>query len=109
MALVAVVRPEDAGRECTYCGEPYHLRCAHCHRAGEPYEYKGQVYDGLIARKGEKLCRSCADTIGAVEGVDFTVVDHGREIHCNTVRDADLVTPIAAAYRYPDYRRPSRR
>jgi predicted RNA-binding Zn-ribbon protein involved in translation (DUF1610 family) len=109
MALLAVVRPEDADRECTFCGEPYHLRCAHCHRPGVPYEYKGQVYDGLIAYKGEKLCRSCEETISAIEGVNFIVVDHGQEFLHNTVRDADLVTPIAAEYRYPDYRRPRRR
>jgi hypothetical protein len=109
MALVATVRPEDADRECTYCGEPYHLRCAHCHRPGTPYEYKGEVYDGLTAYKGEKLCSACLDAAGAAEGVNIHVIDRGGvDYVTNTVRDADLATPIAAAYRYPDYRRPRR-
>jgi hypothetical protein len=84
----------------------------HCHRPGQPYEYRGITFDGLTAYKGEKLCDSCRDRIMAAEGVSIRHVDPLRGIDhvCNTVRDADLVTPIAARYR-PEYadRRLSRR
>jgi hypothetical protein len=100
----------DDELECTYCGEPYHQRCMHCHRPGKPYEYRGQQFDGLIAYKGERLCKGCCEAVSAIEGINIRVVDRGGVDYVyNTVRDADLVTPIAAAYRYADYRAPGRR
>ena len=82
-------------RECTFCGESYHKACMHCHRPGVPYEYKGQQFDGLVARKGERLCSACAEAAGKAEGIDILVIDGrpGREPYVyNTVRDADLAT-----------------
>lgn len=75
---------------CGYCGEPYHRQCFHCHRPGVPYEYKGIAFDGLIARKGERLCRGCADQAYEAEGVDILVVDDRITVPpyvYNTVRD----------------------
>jgi hypothetical protein len=94
----------DSALECTYCGLPYHKRCMHCHRPGVPYVYHGIEFDGLTAYKGERLCPGCRDAIMAVEGVDIRVTGMGGiDFVHNTVRDADMVTPIAAAYRYADY------
>jgi hypothetical protein len=87
-------RLPDSAKTCTYCGEPYHGRCMHCHRAGVPYEYRGVTFDGLTAYKGEKLCPACRDAIMAVEGVDILVVDDRPSIPpyvVNTVRDRDVV------------------
>lgn len=97
----------DAELECTACGKPYHRQCMHCHRPGVPYVYHGIEFDGLTAYKGERLCPGCRDAIMAVEGVNIRVTDPLRGIDYvhNTVRDAGMVTPIAAAYRpeYADY------
>jgi hypothetical protein len=71
-------------------------RCDHCNAPGQPYEYRGQKFSGLIARKGERLCRPCCDAIGKIEGVDILVTDGRPGIPdriYNTVRDADLVFP----------------
>lgn len=79
---------------CTYCGEPYHRQCMHCHRPGVPYDYRGITFDGLIARKGERLCRSCAGAAHEAEGVNILVVDDRPSIPpyvVNTVRDRDVV------------------
>jgi hypothetical protein len=104
MADIPPGRIPDSEKECTYCGALYHKRCMHCHRAGEPYTYHGIEFDGLTAYKGEKLCPGCRDAIMAVEGVNIHVVGRGGIDHVyNSVRDADLVTPIAAAYRYADW------
>lgn len=103
-------RKRDDELECTFCGEPYHKRCMHCHRPGEPYEYRDQQFDGLIACKGERLCRGCYEAISAIEGINIRVIDRGGiDYVYNSVRDADLVTPVAAAYRYADYRPANRR
>jgi hypothetical protein len=98
-------RKADAELECTHCGEPYHKRCMHCHRPGVPYEYRGVTFDGLTAYRGERLCKSCLDAAMKAEGTNIRVTDELRGIDTvyNSVRDADLVTPIAAAYRYPDW------
>jgi hypothetical protein len=102
---------QDHELECTLCGEPYHKRCMHCHRQGEPYEYRGIQFDGLVAYKGERLCKGCYEAVSAIEGINIRVIDPLRGIDYvhNSVRDADLVTPIAAAYRYRDYPRAPRR
>jgi hypothetical protein len=78
---------------CGYCGEPYHKRCFHCHRLGVPYEYRGITFDGLIARKGERLCSACADRACEAEGIDILVVDDRPSVPpyvYNTVRDRDV-------------------
>jgi hypothetical protein len=35
--------------------------CSWCGRPGEPYEYKGVRFDGLVACQGDRLCKRCAD------------------------------------------------
>jgi hypothetical protein len=78
---------------CSYCGDPYHRCCFHCHRPGVPYEYRGITFDGLVARKGERLCRACADRAYEAEGIDILVVDGRPSIPpyvVNTVRDRDV-------------------
>jgi hypothetical protein len=85
---------DDAEVECTYCGEQYHGLCTRCHRAGVPYSYKGQTFNGLCASRGERLCRACRDTRMETEGVDILVIDGRPQIPTyvyNTVRDRDLV------------------
>ena len=85
---------DDRDVECTLCGEPYHGLCTWCHRPGVPYDYKGQHFSGLCARKGERLCHPCRDAAMDAEGVDILVVDGRPQIppHVyNTVRDRDLV------------------
>jgi len=100
----------DDELECTLCGEPYHKRCMHCHRPGEPYEYKGIQFDGLVAYRGERLCKGCYEVISSAEGINIRVIDRGGiDYVYNSVRDADLVTPIAAAHRYADFPRSRRR
>ena|ERR1700728_2681836 len=85
-------RKADSELECSYCGEPFHGRCMHCHRPGVPYEYKGITFDGLHACKGERLCSPCLDVASAAEGVNILVVDGRPSIPpyvFNTVRDRD--------------------
>lgn len=68
--------------------------CDHCSRAGEPYEYRGRRFDGLVSNRGERLCPTCADRVLATEGVDVQVTTRsGASYVYNTVRDADLVQP----------------
>jgi hypothetical protein len=33
--------------------------CDHCDQPGVPYEYKGKTFSGLVANRGERLCRRC--------------------------------------------------
>jgi hypothetical protein len=79
---------------CGYCGEEYHGRCTGCHRPGEPYEYRGIIFDGLCAYKGERLCPACRDASMAAEGVNILVTDDRPgmpDFVYNTVRDRDTV------------------
>ena len=65
--------------------------CDHCDRPGVPYAYRGQEFSGLIANRGERLCRA-----GNAEGVNILVIDGRPSIPprvINTVRDRDLVFP----------------
>ena len=68
--------------------------CWHCGRAGKPYVYRGLPFSGLIADRGEKLCRDCQRRQADAEGINILVTDdrpgHAPYIY-NTVRDADKV------------------
>jgi hypothetical protein len=69
-------------------------RCTECGAAGEPYEYRGRVFDGLTAYRGERLCRVCRDERMDVEGVNILVVDDrpGMEPYVwNTVADREKI------------------
>ena len=69
--------------------------CDWCERPGVPYEYKGQIFDGLCPFKGDKLCPSCRDARDDAEGVDILVVDDrpGMAPYVyNTVRDRDKIS-----------------
>jgi len=70
--------------------------CDRCPRRGVPYEYRGQQFSGLIANRGELLCRPCMDAESETVGVNILVVDGRPGIPdwiYNTVRDRDLVFP----------------
>lgn len=36
-------------------------RCDHCNRPGLPYEYKGRIFSGLTANRGDRVCPWCLD------------------------------------------------
>lgn len=83
----------DADVTC-FCGAPFHGRCTWCHRPGIPYEYRAQVFDGLCAFKGERLCPACRDQRMETEGVNILVTDDRPTVPdfiYNTVRDRDTV------------------
>lgn len=68
--------------------------CTACGAAGEPYQYKDQVFDGLTAYQGERLCRACRNRRMDTEGVNILVVDDRPGIGphiVNTVDDRDKI------------------
>lgn len=71
--------------------------CNDCGRPGEPYEYQGVNWDGLIAYRGDRVCKACAKAREDVEGVDILVVDDrpgvGSYVY-NTVRDRDKISVV---------------
>ena len=68
--------------------------CTSCGKPGIPYEYKGQVFDGLCAYHGDRLCPACRDARMDAEGVSILVVDGRPSIPpyiWNSVADRDKV------------------
>jgi hypothetical protein len=70
------------------------VSCDWCPALGVPYEYRGQRFSGLIAYRGDRLCRSCADRRMETEGVNILVVDDRPSVPdyvVNTVEHRDTV------------------
>jgi hypothetical protein len=69
--------------------------CDHCGRPGTPYEYKGQIFDGLHANRGERLCPGCLDVVVDTEGVNIAFTNKSGTYTgvINTVADRDKVFP----------------
>lgn len=77
--------------------------CSHCGNGGTPYTHNGVNHDGLIADRGERLCRWCSDRQTDAEGVNILVVDGRPSVPpyvVNTVRDRD----VAHIYMPPELR-----
>jgi hypothetical protein len=81
------------------------LLCDHCNRPGTPYEYRGIMFSGLHANRGERLCSSCLDR--AVQA------DYDRPVGPMQVPARDYIAPIwegsakAHGYVRPKYRKAS--
>jgi hypothetical protein len=98
--------------------------CSWCGLPGVPYEHRGIKFDGLIACQGDRLCSRCKELYLA--GTPLLIEDRVRADEPGVVYDLNPntagwseknipgchgepgVTPIAAAYRYADWRPPTR-
>lgn len=83
-------------------------QCTGCGRPGVPYEYRGQVFDGLCAYRGDRLCPACRDARMAETGVTILVVPGLPPVPPHTVssvRDRDVVFPGFPAARRPGWTR----
>jgi hypothetical protein len=99
--------------------------CSWCGLPGEPYEHNGVRFDGLTACEGDRLCGKCRDRYSA--GTPLLVEDRVRAVQPGVIYDLNPntaqwseknidrcqgeppMTAIAAAYRYADWRPPTRR
>ncbi len=77
------------------------VRCDHCNTPGIPYEYRGRTFSGLTACEGDRLCPGCRDA--------YLDRKSNEPVGWARVPARDYVSPIAANYRDPGYRRPKRR
>jgi hypothetical protein len=89
--------------------------CSWCGLPGESYEHNGVLFDGLTACEGDRLCGKCKDRYLAGTPLLIAATDHGvtRVYDINPSTATEETEPpaqaIAAAYRYADWRPPTRR
>lgn len=79
------------------------VRCDHCNQPGVPYTYKGRTFSGLVANRGERLCRGEG---GCLERA--VQAEQDAPVGPLQIPARDYVTVIAPEYRYADYVRPKR-